>query len=45
MAVESYEKAMKSSASDAKMSARLGRILVRTHQYGKAIKCFKDAGK
>ncbi|XP_054257864.1 tetratricopeptide repeat protein 21B-like [Macrosteles quadrilineatus] len=44
LAVETYEKAMKSSSSDPKLSAQLGKILVRTHQYGKAIKCFKDAG-
>ncbi|KAG8250917.1 Tetratricopeptide repeat protein 21B [Homalodisca vitripennis] len=44
LAVETYERAMKSSSSDPKLSARLGRVLVKCHQYGKAIKCLRDAG-
>uniref|UniRef100_A0A1B6BXL6 Tetratricopeptide repeat protein 21B n=2 Tax=Clastoptera arizonana TaxID=38151 RepID=A0A1B6BXL6_9HEMI len=45
LAVKTYEKAMQHSASDPKLSCRLGRVLVSTHQYGKAVKCFREAGQ
>lgn len=45
MAVETYEQAMKHSSGNPKLSRRLGHVLVCTHQYGKAIKCYRDAGK
>lgn len=45
MAVDTYEQAMKHSSGNPKLSCRLGHVLVCTHQYGKAIKCYRDAGK
>ncbi|KAL1140336.1 hypothetical protein AAG570_000268 [Ranatra chinensis] len=44
LAVQSYERAMVSSSGDAKLSCRLAQVLVRCHQYAKAIKCYRDSG-
>jgi hypothetical protein len=45
MAVESYEEALRGGVIDPKLSCKLARVLVKCHQYAKAIKCYRDSGK
>jgi len=44
-AVEAYEQALKCNLCDAALACKMGRALVRTHQYGKAINYYKEAVK
>lgn len=43
-AVETYEHALKKHPKDPKIACKLGKVLVKTHQYGKAIKSYREAG-
>ena len=44
MAVESYEKALQGGTIDPKLCCKLAKVLVKCHQYAKAIKCYRDSG-
>lgn len=44
-AVEAYEQALKRNPRDAALACKMGRALVKTHQYGKAINYYKEAVK
>ncbi|XP_075220295.1 tetratricopeptide repeat protein 21B isoform X2 [Lycorma delicatula] len=43
-AVETYELALRKNPKDASIACKLGKLLVKTHQYGKAIKSYREAG-
>uniref|UniRef100_A0A146LJV1 Tetratricopeptide repeat protein 21B n=1 Tax=Lygus hesperus TaxID=30085 RepID=A0A146LJV1_LYGHE len=45
LAVQSYEKAMQSNSGNTKLNCKLARVLVKCHQYHKAIKCYKNSGE
>ncbi|KDR09588.1 tetratricopeptide repeat protein 21B-like [Zootermopsis nevadensis] len=44
-AIEAYEQALKRNPRDATLACKMGRALVKTHQYGKAINYYKEAVK
>jgi tetratricopeptide repeat protein 21B len=44
-AIEAYEQALKRNPRDASLACKMGRALVKTHQYGKAINYYKEAVK
>lgn len=44
-AIEAYEQALKRNPRDAVLACKMGRALVKTHQYGKAINYYKEAVK
>ncbi|XP_069686948.1 tetratricopeptide repeat protein 21B-like [Periplaneta americana] len=44
-AIEAYEQALKRNPRDAALACKMGRALVKTHQYGKAINYYKEAVK
>lgn len=44
-AIEAYEQALKRNPRDTALACKMGRALVKTHQYGKAINYYKEAVK
>ncbi|XP_046740894.1 tetratricopeptide repeat protein 21B-like [Diprion similis] len=42
-AIEAYEQSLKKSPSDKILASKMGKALVKTHQYGKAINYYKEA--
>ncbi|XP_063227668.1 tetratricopeptide repeat protein 21B-like [Bacillus rossius redtenbacheri] len=44
-AIDAYEKALKQSTRDVNLARKIGRALVQTHQYGKAISYYREAVK
>ncbi|RZF44920.1 hypothetical protein LSTR_LSTR013786 [Laodelphax striatellus] len=44
-AVETFEHAVKKNPKDTKLMCKLGDVLVKTHQYGKAIKTYRESGQ
>ncbi|XP_066906495.1 tetratricopeptide repeat protein 21B [Halyomorpha halys] len=45
LAIKSYEKAMQSLTENSKLMCKLARVLVKCHQYHKAIKSYRSAGE
>ena len=44
-ALEIYEQALKRNPRDTALAAKMGKVLQKTHQYGKAINYYKEAVK
>ncbi|KAJ8866732.1 hypothetical protein PR048_032593 [Dryococelus australis] len=44
-AIDAYEKALKQNTRDLNLARKIGRALVQTHQYGKAISYYREAVK
>nr|CAD7440821.1 unnamed protein product [Timema bartmani] len=44
-AIEAYEKALQQNPQDSSLACKIGKALIKTHQYGKAINYYREAVK